>query len=919
MQQYYRFKRQHPECVLLFRMGDFYEMFDRDAEEVSRAIGLTLTQRTAGVPMAGVPYHQLDGYVRRLLAKGYRVAIAEQMEDASAAKGLVKRAVTRVLTPGTLVEEAHLSPDAAGTLAAVLFTEAGDEAPAALAVVDASTGVFVLTDSPGRELGDELVRRGVRELLYAQTADGKAPERVRRVLAALGVAGTPRPAWQFRHQEALDAVKSHLGVSTLAGFGLRDDDAAIGAAGALLAYLTQTQAPAVDDPASGTPRPLGHLRPPRREERSGGLIVDAVSLRALEVERTIRGPAGPGAGPAGPAGDGSLLGLFHAAGVGAGRCRTSMGRRLLRDWLVRPLADLASIEQRQDAVAVLVEDRTLAGSIAGPLEGVQDVARIAGRLALGRATPRDLVGLGRSLEMLIAAAQTIEGVAALAHHHAALREASTHLAPLAASILDACVDAPPATLGKTGKEAGLFRDGVDAALDEARLLQRDAGSWLVAYQQRLVSEHNLPIASGAVKVGFNQVFGYYIELSTAQARSAPSSFIRKQTLKNAERYTTPELREFEAKAMSAEARASERERALFDELCRRAASLSASIAAAGAAAAELDALLALADRAVARGWTRPCLVPEPGLEITSGRHPVLELSLGANFVPNDLALGPAPGAEQAQALALITGPNMAGKSTFIRQTALIVLLAHAGSFVPAERAVIGLTDRIFTRVGADDALFAGHSTFMVEMTETANILHHATPKSLVILDEIGRGTSTLDGLALAWAIAESLAGTPDRPGPRTLFATHYHEITRLADDPAFAARVRNLHVVVREWPPGDEHAQIVFLHRIMPGRADQSYGVHVARLAGIPPGVVARARVILASLSVGKDAEPAAAPAPDDTTRRPRARKPQMPLFEPAEPHPALAQLREIKLEAMSPIQAWDEIRRLKQMTDGPG
>ncbi len=917
MQQYYRFKRQHPECILLFRMGDFYETFDEDAVTISRALGLTLTQRTAGVPMAGVPHHQLENYVRRLITQGFRVAVAEQMEDPAVSKGLVRRAVTRVLTPGTLVEDALLAPESAGTLAGVAFTEPGDDSHAALAIVDASTGAFTLAQVHARDLGDELVRRGVRELIYAQTADDRTPDRVARVLQLLNLAATPRPAWHFRRDEAHETLRAHFGVSTFAGFGLDDDDPCLLPAGAVLRYLVETQSPADDGPRGS--RPLAHLSPPRRESPEGFLVIDAVSLRALEVERTIR--AGSSAGEAG---DGSLLGLFHAARVGGGRCRTSMGKRLLRDWLVRPLSDAEAIRVRQDAVALLADDRRLAEAVGGSLEEVQDVSRIAARIALGRAGPRDLVGLGTSLRALERLADAVAGASALASQHARLEAARVALAPLARRIAESCVDDPPSSLAKGGRESGLFRDGVDPELDEARALQRDAGSWLLDYQQRLVREHGLPVSSGAVKVGYNQVFGYYIELTSAQARAAPASFIRKQTLKNAERYTTPELREFEGKVMSAESRAAQRERALFEALCAEAAALVADISSAGQAAAELDVLLAFADRAVARGWTRPAIVDRPGLEITAGRHPVLEVVLGPNFVPNDVTLNARAPDNPADAatLALITGPNMAGKSTFIRQTALLVLLAHTGSFIPAERAVIGLTDRIFTRVGADDALFAGQSTFMVEMTETANILHHATPRSLVILDEIGRGTSTLDGLSLAWAIAEHLAAPPtpggSNAGPRTLFATHYHELTQLEDQPRFAGRVRNLHVAVREWPPGDPHARIVFLHRILPGRTDQSYGVHVARLAGLPRHVLERAREVLASLSVSHHAPadiggPASgcAPAP----ARPDALD-HMPLF--ARQHPALEQLRELKLESLTPLQAWDHIRRLKELSQEP-
>jgi DNA mismatch repair protein MutS len=576
-----------------------------------------------------------------------------------------------------------------------------------------------------------------------------------------------------------------------------------------------------------------------------------------------------------------------------------MGKRLLRDWLVRPLADLVAIESRHSAVAVFVEDRRAAGEVGKALEGVQDVARIAGRLALDRATPRDLVALARSVARITELSRSLSNMPALFFAARALDQVSGALSLFASRTNAACVDDPPAHL----REGGLFRDGIDAELDEYRLLQRDAGTWLTAFQQRLAAECNLP----GIKVGFNRVFGYYIELTASQAKSAPALLTRKQTLKNAERYTTLELRDFESKVLSAETRSYERERVLFAGLCDDARTLLAPIQKYADTVATVDALLGFADRASAKGWVRPTMVPEPVLAIENARHPVLEEVLGADFVPNDAAMGAGEGS-----LALITGPNMAGKSTFIRQVALVVLLAHAGSFVPASRATIGLTDRIFTRIGADDALHAGQSTFMVEMTETANILNNASPRSLVILDEIGRGTSTLDGLSLAWAIAEFLGGL----GSRTLFATHYHELTDLQD--RLPARVRNLHVAVREWSTPDGHHEIVFLHRILPGATDQSYGIHVARLAGIPASVVVRAREVLDSLAV-HHAPLSSARA--DTTNVPVAMPPpdgQMMLFTQYIPHPAIAHLKEVKLDTLSPMQAFDLLRQLRESAISP-
>jgi DNA mismatch repair protein MutS len=930
MQQYHRFKQRHPGCLLFFRIGDFYELFDDDAVKASKLLGLTLTQRQSGIPMAGVPFHQLETYLKRLVALGQRVAVGEQLIDASQAKGIVPRAVTRVLSPGTLVDDALLEDDAPATLAAIVFTGDGNDSPASLAIVEVATGSFVIVDceSPASIL-DEVAGRGVRELLYAEPMNGDTPPRVSRVLKALSISGTARPGWHFRPDESLEALLKQFGVTTLAGFGLSATDPALPAAGAIVRYLSETQtisdeakreARAAGAETNLTKTTLAHLRPPRREVSSRHLTIDAVSLRALEIVQTMRGGAGTANGSA--SADGSLLGLFlTGAGTNAkgSWSRTAMGKRLLREWFCRPLRSVPDIQKRQSAVATLLDDRTLAAKVGEELSEVQDIARIAGRLALGRATPRDVLALARSLARAERIAALLEHAPTLATIRTPMVDQLPALATTQAHILATFVDEPPAHT----REGGIFKDGVDASLDESRLLQRDAGAWLAEYQARLIAEFNLP----SLKVGFNRIFGYYIELPQAQARQAPPQLSRKQTLKNAERFTTPELAEFERKVSTAESRAVERERELFIAACEEFLKALAPIAIIADALSTLDCLLAFADKSHKRGWVRPELVERPILTIHGGRHPVLDEMLGGQFVPNDATLGGAisssDAADGASALALITGPNMAGKSTFIRQVALITLLAHTGCFVPADRATIGLTDRIFTRIGADDALHAGQSTFMVEMIETANILNHATPQSLVVLDEIGRGTSTLDGLSLAWAIAEHLAGdaASKAPGPRTLFATHYHELTDL--EHRLPGRVTNLHVAVREWPPGDPHAQIVFLHRIQPGRADQSYGVHVARLAGIPRPVIDRAREVLAGLAVHQspignaaatDAKNPASRAKLNVAAVPPAKDGQFSLFTEFMPHPAVEALKEVKLESLTPMQAFDQLRRVVEL-----
>ena len=914
MRQYYRFKRLHPECLLFFRIGDFYEMFDDDAVRASKALGLTLTQRTEGVPMAGVPYHQIETYLRRCVEQGMRVAVCEQLQDPSEVKAgsVIERSVTRVLTPGTLVDDTLLASDTPSLLGSVCFTEAGDDSPAAIAVVDLSTGRFDVFECAASNLTDELVRRGVTELLYADTADSKPPPRVKRVLDSLNLSGTPQPAWHFRIDEAREAITVLFGVSTLAGFGLADDEAVVRPAGAIVRYLQFTQLPSDTPAASGSaagaqpPRSLKHIRPPRRDEGAGFLTLDATTLRSLEVLRTIRA-GGPGSSEA----DGSLLGVFAPSRTFPG-CRTAMGKRLLREWLCRPLADGVRISARQHCVSTLIEDRTAAGALTAALDNVQDIGRIAGRLALGRATPRDLVALGRSLGQIRPVAEAITNAPAFTEHLRRIAALADGLAPLADRIAVTCVDAPPAHL----REGGLIRDGVDAELDEARLLQRDGATWMSEYQARLAAEHSLP----SLRVGFNKVFGYYIELPAAQAKRAPDVFTRKQTLKSAERYITPELKAFEEKVTTAETRGLTREQAMFDDLCGTAGALIPSISSFADACAELDVLACFAEKASRRQWKRPEIEDESVLIVHQGRHPVLDELLGSNFVPNDLELGAGEGGRRA-ALALITGPNMAGKSTYIRTAALLTLLAHTGSFVPVDRMTLGLTDRIFTRIGADDALHAGQSTFMVEMTETARILNHATGRSLIVLDEIGRGTSTLDGLSLAWAIAESLASPDGGPGerkgacPRTLFATHYHELTDLEE--LLPGQVMNLHVSVREW--GDD---IVFLHRILPGKTDQSYGIHVAKLAGIPAATISRARQILESLAVHHAlGEPGASATSRGTKNSGKAAIPphasgQLSLFTEYVPHPAIDKLREIKLDGLTPLEAFDVLRRLKVLTD---
>jgi len=891
MRQWTAIKDQHPDCVLFFRMGDFYELFGDDAVNLSRDLGLSLTNRNNSIPFAGVPHHQKSVYLQRALEAGYRVAVVDQLEDPKQAKGVVDRGVTQVVTPGTLVDESLLQDGQTIPLGAVAFDS--DE-HAGIAIVELSTGTFSVYEGTAEHCADELARAGVRELLFAAPASGDPPARVTQLAERVGAALTPRSGWQFRTDEAIEAIHEQYEVSTLDGFGLGESMACVRAAGAALRYLHETQA--IDreqsEATSGSEfqrqsATLRHLSAPAIIDRSRACLIDATSLRSLEIGQTIR--EGTLAG--------SLAGVFLAAETGT-RCvlHTPMGKRLIREWLCTPRIDPAVIGSRHDAVGAFIGDRALATALADLLGSICDIARVTARVALGRATPRDLAALGRSTTNVRTLSECIEQCPPLSGYREQLIAIESALLPVAESIVASCVEEPPAHL----RAGGLIRDGVDDELDEARNLERDAGVWLADYQSRLSTAHDLP----SMKVGYTRVFGYYIELPRGQADRAPVEFTRKQTLKNAERYITPELKEFEEKVLTASSRAITREHALFDALCAKTRTVIRELTAFGSIVAELDVLQGYAIKARERGWTRPLIVDEPTLEIHAGRHPVLDESLGHRFVPNDCALATTP---EPATLALITGPNMAGKSTYIRQNALLVVLAQAGCFIPADRATIGVCSRIFTRVGADDALHRGQSTFMVEMIETANILNNATPDAMVILDEIGRGTSTLDGLSLAWAIAEHLAENT----PRTLFATHYHEITEL--EQRLAGRVKNLHVAVREWTTEDGKQEIAFLHSIRPGRADQSYGIHVAQLAGVPRAVTERAREILGALSVEH-----AGRVDTRAVTKPAAARPvdQLALFTEVIPHPLVDDLREIKLDSLSPLEAFDALRRLKGRVD---
>ncbi len=845
MQQYRSMKEAHPECVLFFRMGDFYEMFDEDARIVSKAIGISLTQRGNGLDMAGVPHHAAEGYMRRMVDAGFRVAVCEQLEDPAQAKGVVKRGVTRVVTPGTLIDESLLDESKSNLLGAMHFKNG----TVSIALTELSTGRFELHQCEAHRVGDVLQRLGLSEVIIDEDDEFLAGTASR-----FGVSITTRPSWMFLIEEGTALLTKQFGVTTVEGFGLQADDERIGPAGALLAYVKQTQAQHGE---------LSHLRIPTIQNETSFVHLDATTIRSLEIEQTIRSNTV----------EGSLLWVMQ-------RCKTAMGKRLLRQWLCEPLACRESIEQRQQVVRAFIEDAEMFRNTHIILDSIQDIARIAGRVAMGRVTPRDIVALGNSIQMCRELACSLTA-SALATIKSEINALADELMPLATSIQSQCIEAPPAHM----RDGGLFQDGIDEVLDEARMLQRDAGSWLAQYQARLTEETGI----STMKVGFNKVFGYYIEVTHAQTSNVPDTFTRKQTLKNAERYITPELKEFENKVLSADSKAITRELELYTNLCHSVSNKVTPIIAFADVVATLDTLMCFSDVANRNNFVQPTLVDESLIAIEHGRHPVLDKMLRDEFVPNNCTL-------DGNTLALITGPNMAGKSTYIRQVALITLLAHTGSFVPAKSATIGLVDRIFTRVGASDELHSGQSTFMVEMVETANILNNATAKSLVILDEIGRGTSTLDGLSLAWAITEQLASR----GCRTLFATHYHELTSLEEQ--YDAIV-NLHVTVKEWQD-----EIVFLYGIKEGYTDRSYGIHVAKIAGVPQNVVARANVILDTLTVHTE---------NDSKATAGIAPPQMNLFTEYLPSPILDELKAIDIDSLSPMEAFELLRNFNRRASG--
>lgn len=806
MRQYEEAKRAHAGTILLFRMGDFFEMFHEDAVIASRVLGLTLTTRDKGkadpVPMAGVPWHSADQYIARLLRAGYKVTVCDQVEDPRKAKGLVRRAVTEVVTPGTALAEALLPRERDPYLAA-LFPEEGRFGLAALSL---ASGDFWVAGVPAERLKDEMDLLAPAELLIPESLRGREREFLEDLDPAPAI--TWVEDWRWDARAAREALAGHFRTAGLDGFGVTHLESALRGAGVLLAYVK----------GLGRAR-LDHVTAIVERRRAERLVIDEVTRRNLEILE----PAGGARAGAAPAAGAPTL----AASMD--RTRTPMGTRLLRRWLAEPLLDVAAIRARHAAVRELVEGRALRARLREALGGVRDLERSVARLVCEKATPREIVEMRQTLR---AAARAGDALAeARAPLLWGLREGWDACADVASAIESAIADAP----APTAREGGVIRDGWSAELDDLRSVTRNGKEWIAAYQERERARTGIP----TLKVGFNRVFGYYVEVTRPHKDRVPADYVRRQTLANAERFVTEELSAFEEKVLTAEDRIGDLEESLLAAFRADLAPHAARLKALSASLATIDVLASFAEIAAERGDAEPAIDDSLEIEIEDGRHPVLEgLLPKGEFIANDLRLDPA-----VAQIHLITGPNMAGKSTFLRQCALIVVLAQAGAFVPAASARIGVVDRIFTRIGARDDLARGQSTFLVEMIETSRILHQATPRSLVLLDEVGRGTSTFDGLSIAWAVVEHLHETPSAAA-RTLFATHYHELTDLA---LTLPRVANFHVEVKEWEGG-----IVFLRRVVPGATDRSYGIHVASLAGLPRSVIERAREVLRNLEAGE-------------------------------------------------------------------
>ena len=889
MRQYYAIKDHHPKAILLFRMGDFYETFDEDAKTVSRLLGITLTERNNGeaddVPMAGFPHHAIDSHLPKLIRSGLRVAICEQVEDADDSSGkVVDRDVVEVVTPGVSFHDQLLNPKQSNFLAALHFGTGREKGHIGFAFIDATTGEFSVTEAPVEQIQDLIQTVAPSEVIL----DKRRTDRFHQHLREIPFTVTEQEDWVFKYDFAYQTLVEHFETHSLKGFGVDDMDLGIVAAGAALHYLGETQ--------KGT---LPHVRKIKRYSKEEHIALDPETKRNLELVQSIQDEGH----------EGTLVSILDET-------ETPMGGRRLRAWLVRPLRDVDRIQHRLDAVGAFVEDRSLRDDLRETLGQMGDLERLAGKVATGRASPSDLIEIKRTLRVLPEVKERLQDAA-----HPALDAIEEDLAPcpdVVDRIQNALVDDPPAKIS----EGGLIRDGYSEELDELRAIAKDGKDWVANLEKEESERTDIP----SLKVGFNKVFGYYLEVTDTHAEKVPEDYIRKQTLVNSERYVTPELKEMEEKILTAEEKIETLELELFNELRDLIAGETGVLQENAELLARLDCFAGLAEVAEHNDYVRPDVDDSLTIDIEEGRHPVVEETLppGDPFIPNDVAVDP-----DDEQILIITGPNMAGKSVALRQVGLIVLLAQVGSFVPADAARIGVVDRIFTRVGASDNLAAGESTFLVEMNEAAKILNNATSRSLILFDEVGRGTSTFDGLSIAWAIVEYLHERPE-VAARTLFATHYHELNAMADR---LERVHNYRIQVSE-----HDGEIVFLRKLIPGGADHSYGIEVARMAGLPDAVIARAKEVLTNLEsqhltvgdgeTGEEGGETGPPSGDGMRARKgnadavpdleESRANQMHLF--AQPDPVAEEIKEMVDELdpnrMTPVEA---LMKLAEMKDKIG
>jgi DNA mismatch repair protein MutS len=894
MRQYYKIKDRHPKALLLFRMGDFYESFDEDAQTVSRLLGITLTERNNGdaddVPMAGFPHHALDSHLPKLIRSGLRVAICEQVEDADESSGkVVDRDVVEVVTPGVSFHEQLLDPKQSNFLAAIHFGTGREKERIGFSFIDATTGEFSVTEARVDQVEDLIQTVAPSEVIL----DKRRTDRLQQRLREIPFTVTEQEDWVFKYDFAYQTLLEHFGTHSLKGFGVDGLELGVVAAGAALHYLSETQ--------KGT---LPHVRKIKRYSKDAHIALDPETKRNLELVQSIQSRQQSGS-------EGTLVSILDETA-------TPMGGRRLRAWLVRPLRAVDRIQHRLDAVEAFVDDRGLRETLRDELSQMGDLERLAGKVATGRASPGDLIAIKHTLRRLPALLELL--AAADSEALAAVEERLCPCPDVVGRIQQALVDDPPAKVS----EGGLIRDGYSEELDELRAIAQDGKDWVTNLEKEESERTDIP----SLKVGFNKVFGYYLEVTDTHADKVPDNYIRKQTLVNSERYVTPELKEMEERILTAEEKIETLEQELFTALRSQIADETATLQQNAEGLAHLDCFAGLAEVAEQHDYVRPTVDDGLTIDIEGGRHPVVEQTLppGEPFIPNDTTLDP-----DDEQILIITGPNMAGKSVALRQVGLITLLAQVGAFVPADAAQIGVVDRIFTRVGASDNLAAGESTFLVEMNEAANILNNATARSLILFDEVGRGTSTFDGLSIAWAIVEYLHERPE-VAARTLFATHYHELNAMADR---LERVHNYRIQVSE-----HEGEIVFLRKLIPGGADHSYGIEVARMAGLPDAVIARAREVLHSLEsqhleVGGDGErtdvdpPDASPKSGDGMRAQKGNAEavpdlkdspasQMHLF--AQPDPVAAEIKDmlddIDPNRITPVEA---LMKLAEMKDKLG